>query len=99
MLTFATVLTLKAPTTTAADDFINIFSLFLEKIRLDVSSESSSRQRIHMKNHGLFSSKNKSKKLKYRLLQFLLSALRVNFGTKSSIKSMKSSHTKPRKQI
>ena len=29
--------------------FITIFSLFSEKIRLDVSSESSARQRIHMK--------------------------------------------------
>ena len=52
--------------------FINIFSLFFsEKIRLDVSSESSARQRIHMKNQALFSSKEKSKKLKCRLLQFL----------------------------
>ena len=58
--------------------FINIFSLFLEKIRLDVSSESSARQRIHMKNQALVSSKDKSKKLKYRLLQFLFGALRVN---------------------
>ena len=30
-----------------------------------------------MKNQGLFSSKDKSKKLKCRLLQFLLGALRV----------------------
>ena len=30
-----------------------------EKIRLDVSSESSARQRIHMKNQALFSSKIK----------------------------------------
>ena len=57
--------------------FINIFSLFLEKIRLDVSSESSARQRIHMKNQALVSSKDKSKKLKCRLLQFLFEALRV----------------------
>ena len=46
-------------------------------IRLDVSSESSVRQRIHMKNQALFSSKDKSKKLKCRLLQFLFGALRV----------------------
>ena len=58
--------------------FINIFSLFFsEKIRLDVSSESSARQRIHMINQALFSSKDKSKKLKCRLLQFLFGALRV----------------------
>ena len=31
-----------------------------------------------MKNQGLFSSKDKSKKLKCRLLQFLFGALRVN---------------------
>ena len=30
-----------------------------------------------MKNQGLFISKDKSKKLKYRLLQFLFGALRV----------------------
>ena len=35
------------------------------------------RQRIHMKNQVLFSSKDKSKKLKCRLLQFLLGALKV----------------------
>ena len=43
-------------------------------IRLDVSS----RQRIHMKNQALFSSKDKNKKLKCRLLQFLFGALRVH---------------------
>ena len=40
--------------------FITIFSLFFSgKIRLDVSSESSARQRIHMKIQALFSSKDK----------------------------------------
>ena len=48
------------------------FRCFSEKIRLDVSSESSARQRIHMKNQALFSSKDKSKKLKCCLLQFCL---------------------------
>ena len=33
--------------------FINIFYCFSEKIRLDVSSESFARQRIHMKNQAL----------------------------------------------
>ena len=47
-------------------------------IRLDVSGESSARQRIHMKNQALFSSKDKSKKLKCCLLQFSFGALRVN---------------------
>ena len=32
-----------------------------------------------MKNQALFSSKDNSKKIKYRLLQFLLGTLRVNF--------------------
>ena len=35
-------------------------------------------QRIHMKNQALFSSKDKSKKIKCRLLQFLFGALRVS---------------------
>ena len=39
--------------------FMNRFSFFSEKIRLDVSSESSARQRIHMNNQVLFSSKDK----------------------------------------
>ena len=74
------LLTLKAPITTAADDIHKYFFIvFSEKIRLDVSSESSARQRIHMKNHALLSSKDKSKKLKYRLLQFLFGALRVEY--------------------
>ena len=47
-------------------------------MRLDVSSESSTRQRIHLKHQALISSKDKSKKLKCHLLQFLFGALRVN---------------------
>ena len=44
-------LTLKVPITTAADDIHKYFFIvFSEKIRLDASSESSARQRIHMKN-------------------------------------------------
>ena len=71
------VLTLKGPITTATDNihkyfFIVFFFFFLEKIRLDVSCESSARQRIHMKNQALFISKEKSKKLKCRLLQFFV---------------------------
>ena len=49
-------------------------------MRLDVSSESSARQRIHMENQALFSLKDKSKKLKCRLLQFLFGALRVKIS-------------------
>ena len=41
-----------------------LFHCFSEKIRLDVSSDSSARQRIHFKHQALFSSKDKSKKLK-----------------------------------
>ena len=64
---------------TAADDIHKYFFIVFQKnIRLDVSSESSARQRIHMKNQALFSSKDKCKKLKCRLLQFLFGALRVN---------------------
>ena len=61
--------------------YINIFNCFSEKIRLDVSSESSARQRIryriHLKHQALFSSKDESKKLKCHLLQFLFGALKV----------------------
>ena len=64
--------------TTAAEDIHKY--CFSEKIRLDVSSESSARQRIHMKNQALFWLKDKSKKLKCRLLQFLFGALRVNIN-------------------
>ena len=65
--------------TTAADDihkYIFIVLFFLKKIRLDVSSESSARQSIHMKNQA--SPEDKSKKLICRLLQFLIGALRVH---------------------
>ena len=59
------VLTLRAPITTAADDIHKyFFHCFSEKIRHDVSSESSAKQRIHMKNQALFSLKDKSKKIK-----------------------------------
>ena len=58
---------------TAADYIhIYIFHCFSEKIRFDVSSESSARQRIHVKNQALFSSKDKSEKLKCRLLHFFV---------------------------
>ena len=56
------VLNPKAPITTAADYIHKYFFIvfFSNKIRLDVSRESSARQRIHMKNQALFSSKDKS---------------------------------------
>ena len=74
-------LTLKASNITAADNIHKYFHCLSENIRLDVSSESSARQRIHMKNQALFSSKasfsskDKSKKLKCCLQQFLFGAL------------------------
>ena len=56
------ILTLKAPITTAADDIHKyFFYCFSEKIGLDVSCESSARQRIHLKHQALFSLKDKSK--------------------------------------
>ena len=48
------------------------FSLFSEKIRLDVSSESSASQRIHMKNQALLPSKGKSKKIKMSSTSFFV---------------------------
>ena len=53
-----------APITTASDDIHKYLSLYSEKERHDVSSESSARRRIHMKNQALFSPKDKSKKKK-----------------------------------
>ena len=71
------LLTLKAPITTAADDIHKYFFIVVQRNWDDVSSDSSARWRIHMKNQALFSSKDKSKKLKCRLLQFVYGALRV----------------------
>ena len=51
---------LKVPITTAADDIHKYFS---EKIRLDISCESSTGQRIHMKHQALFSLRDKSKEI------------------------------------
>ena len=52
-------LSLEAPIRIAADDSPELFFIVIsEKIRLDVSCESSARQRIHMKHQALFSSKD-----------------------------------------
>ena len=58
------------------------FHCFADQIRLDVSSESSARQRIHIKYQAVFSLKDNFlvKKLKCRLLQFLFGALRVKIN-------------------
>ena len=74
------ILTLKAPITTAEDNIHKcFFHCFSEKIRLDISSESSARQRIHMKDQALFSSKDKSKKMKMSSAAIFVWRLRVNF--------------------
>ena len=52
---------------------------FSEKIRLDISCESSARQRIYMKHQALFPRKDKSKKIKCRLLQLLFGTLRLKY--------------------
>ena len=62
---------------TAADDTHKYFFIVFQRKSDDGSSESSARQRIHKQNHALFSSEDKSKKLKCRLLQSLFGALRV----------------------
>ena len=73
------VLTLKVPIMTAADDIHKyFFHCFSEKIRLDVSCESSARWRIHMKNQALLSWKDKIKKIKCHL-QFLFGTLRGKY--------------------
>ena len=52
-----------APISTAADGGLEYFVMFFsENIRLDVSCESSAKQRIHMKHQALFSLKDRSEK-------------------------------------
>ena len=60
----AIFLTLKAAITTAADDIHKyFFHYFSEKLTLNISSESSARQRVHMKHQALFYMKDKSEKI------------------------------------
>ena len=54
-------LTLKALTKISADDILIFYIYLSKKIRLDVSSESSAWQRIHLKHLVLFSLKNNEK--------------------------------------
>ena len=52
------------PISTAADDIYKCFYIvFSEKIRLDISCESSAKQRIRMKHQALFPNKDKSEKI------------------------------------
>ena len=53
VVTFHGSLTLKAPITTAADDIHKYFHCFSEKIRLDISSESSARVEDSLEKSGL----------------------------------------------
>ena len=54
-------LTLKAPIMTAADDIHKYFFIVFQRKSDDVLSESSARQRVHMKNQALFLRKIKVK--------------------------------------
>ena len=56
-----TVLTLKAPITTKADDNFDFLFYFQMKTSLDISCESSAEQTIHKKYQDWFSLKNKKK--------------------------------------
>ena len=51
------ILTIKAPITTAADDIHKYLSIVFQRKLDDVSSESSARRRIQMKNRAIFSEK------------------------------------------
>ena len=55
------------------------FNFYLsKKIRIDISCESSARQRIHMKYQILFSLENNEKIFKNVVSAFVIGALRVN---------------------
>ena len=68
------ILTLKAPITTAADDIHKHFSLFFRENKTMFKVN----PLLDRGFTSLFSSKDKSKKLKCRLLHFLFGALKVN---------------------
>ena len=55
------VYSLKRQTKIAADDILIVYFYLSKKIRLDFSCESSSEQRIHLKDQVLFSLKNNEK--------------------------------------
>ena len=66
------------PITTAAEDSLEFFfHCFSEKIKTNISCESSARQRIHMKYQALISWKDKSKKVKVSSAEILLGSSRV----------------------
>ena len=63
----------------AVDDGLEYFFIvFSEKIKLDISCESSARQRIYMKHQAIFSSKvYKNKKIKVMAAANLFSSLSI----------------------
>ena len=73
------LLSLKAPTATRADDSLEYFFIFFfivfEKMRFDISCESSARQRIYIKHQALFSSTLKVNKIKVSSAAILFLAL------------------------
>ena len=76
---FVLVLTLKAPYKNCRRRHLIFFYFYLsKKIRLDVSCESSARQRIHMKYQVLFSLKTMNKNSKLSSAAGVIGVLRVN---------------------
>ena len=54
--------------------------IVFQKIRLDISCESSARQRIHIKYQALLSLKDKNKKIKVSSTAILLGSLKIKGG-------------------
>ena len=69
---------LKCQTKTAADNILLFYSYLSKKRRLDVSCESSAKQRIHLKHQVSFSLKNNEKYLWMLSAAVVIYALRVN---------------------
>ena len=84
------ILTHKVLITTAADDILNFYA-FSEKIRLEISCESSE-QTIHMKCQVLFSLKKKKKKIECRLLQICIALLGLRFNLCPSLQLLYFQH-------
>ena len=79
MQTVYSLILLKLPIPTTADDILKYFVfVFSGEIRLDISCESSARQTIHMKFQVLFSHIINTKKYRISSGTILLGALRVN---------------------
>ena len=76
-----TILTLKAPSKIAADDNCFFYFYLSKKIRLDVSCESSAKQRINMKYLALFYQKNNENIFK----AVVIGALRVKWRLVKSL--------------